>query len=234
MIRSQFDHFLSAGKSGEPVLPGGEELFGNWLLVILSISLFSLFIVAFLRPFKKRDWASLTVTEAFFVSLFTEMFGIPLTIYFLSGFFGVPLTPDPLHGHLLAATLAILGLWTIDIGVLVVMIVSVAVLLVAAHLVIEGWRTVYHGGGRLVTTSLYSHMRHPQYLGIILGSIAFLIQWPTIPTLAMFPILVLAYYRLAKREEREMALRFGVEYSQYQKSVPMFLPRFFKGDYFGL
>jgi len=206
------------------MVPEVEHLFGNWLIVILSILLFSLFIIAFLRPFKRQNWASLSITEAFFVSLFTEMFGIPLTIYFLSGFLGVPLTPDPLHGHLLAATLAILGFWTIDVGVWVVMFVSILMLLVAAHLVVEGWRTVYHGGGGLVTTGLYGHVRHPQYLGMILGSIAFLIQWPTIPTLAMFPILVLAYYRLAKKEEKEMAERFGLGYLEYQRSVPMFLP----------
>ena len=152
------------------------------------------------------------------------MFGVPLTIYFLSGFFGIPLAPDPLHGHLLAATLALLGLWTLDTGVWVVMVVSIVMLLIAAYLVVKGWRTVYRGEG-LVTTGLYSHVRHPQYLGIILGSIAFLIQWPTIPILIMFPILAIAYYRLSKKEEKEMVERFGEEYLQYQRRVPMFLPR---------
>ncbi|MBS7626400.1 isoprenylcysteine carboxylmethyltransferase family protein [Candidatus Bathyarchaeota archaeon] len=151
---------------------------------------------------------------------------MPLTIYFLSSFFGVPLSPDPMHGHLLAATLAILGLWNLEVGVLVVMVVSIVILLVAADLIIDGWRTVYHGEGRLVTTGLYAYVRHPQYLGIILGSIAFLVQWPTIPTLLMFPILVFAYYRLARREEKELTEKFGEEYLSYQKRVPMFVPRF--------
>ncbi len=226
--------FLSAVEWAESISLEGEYFFfRNWLIVVLSILLFSLFIVAFLRPFKRQNWASLSVTEAFFVSLFTEMFGIPLTIYFLSGFLGVPLTPDPLHGHLFAATLAILGFWTIDVGVSVVMVVSIVMLLAAAHLIIKGWRTVYRRGG-LVTTGLYSQVRHPQYLGIILSSIAFLIQWPTIPTLAMFPILVLAYYRLAKREEKEMAERFGSKYIEYKRSVPMFLPRLTRRRHIGL
>lgn len=211
------------------MIPGADFLFGNWLVVILSIVLISLFILAFLKPFKKSNWASLGITEAFFVSLFTEMFGVPLTIYFLSGFFGIPLTPDPLHGHLFAATLALLGFWTLDTGVWVVMVVSIVMLLIAAYLVVKGWRTVYRGGG-LATAGLYSHMRHPQYLGIILGSIAFLIQWPTIPTLIMFPILAVAYYRLGKKEEKEMIKKFGEEYAQYQRNVPMFLPRLAKGN----
>lgn len=151
---------------------------------------------------------------------------MPLTIYFLSGFFGVPLSPDPMHGHLLAASLAILGLWSIEIGVFVVMVVSIVMLLVAACLITDGWRAVYHGEAELVTTGLYAHVRHPQYLGIILGAIAFLIQWPTIPTLVMFPILVVAYHRLAKREEKELTERFGDKYLSYQKRVPMFLPHF--------
>jgi len=226
--------FLSAVEWAESISPEGESLFGNWLIVILSVLLFSLFIIAFLRPFKRQNWASMSITEAFFVSLFTEMFGIPLTIYFLSSFLGAPLTPDPLHGHLLAATLAILGFWTIDVGVSVVMVVSIVMLLVAAYLIIEGWRTVYRGGGGLVTAGLYSHVRHPQYLGIILSSIAFLIQWPTIPTLAMFPILVLAYYRLAKKEEKEMAKRFGLNYLKYKISVPMFLPLLTRRHHIGL
>ena len=175
----------------------------------------------------------MSITEAFFVSLFTEMFGVPLTIYFLSSFFGVPLSPDPMHGHLLAATLAIWGLWSLEVGVFVVMVVSIVILLVAAYLIIDGWRAVYHGEGGLVTTRLYAYVRHPQYLGIILGSIAFLIQWPTIPTLLMFPILVFAYHRLAIREEKELTERFGDKYLSYRKRVPMFIPRFFRRSTLG-
>lgn len=207
------------------IIPGAEHLFGNWWVVILSILLVSLFIIAFLRPFKRQNWASLGITEAFLVSLFTEMFGIPLTIFFLSSFFGIPFTPDPLHGHLFAATLALLGFWTLETGVLVVMVISIIMLLIAAYLIIEGWREVYRGKKTLITTGLYNQVRHPQYLGLILGSSAFLIQWPTIPTLIMFPILTIAYYRLAKKEEKEMVKKFGEEYVQYQRKAPMFLPR---------
>ncbi|MEM3522487.1 MAG: NnrU family protein [Candidatus Bathyarchaeia archaeon] len=204
-----------------------ESIFRNWLGVVLSIVLSSLFILAFLRPLKRRNWASLSITEAFLISLFTEMFGIPLTIYFLSGFFGIPLMPNSLHGHLLAAILALLGLWTIETGVLVVMVVSIIMLFIAAYLIIKGWRKLYYGK-ELVTTSVYAYMRHPQYFGILIGSIAFLIQWPTIPTLIMFPILVVAYYHLAKEEEKELVKKYGERYLKYQKEVPMLLPRLYK------
>ena len=52
-----------------------------------------------------------------------------------------------------------------------------------------------------------------------------LIHWPTIPTLVLFPLIIGAYYRLARKEERNMILRFGEEYEKYMTRVPMFFPR---------
>ena len=51
-----------------------------------------------------------------------------------------------------------------------------------------------------------------------------LIQWPTIATLVMFPILSVVYYRLAMREERDVEARFGEAYRTYRAQVPAFIP----------
>ena len=67
-------------------------------------------------------------------------------------------------------------------------------------------------------------MRHPQYTGFFLVIAGFLIQWPTIVTLLMFPFLIYMYYRLAKKEEIGMIGRFGDEYLGYMERTPMFLP----------
>lgn len=201
------------------------EWYGNWPVVLLSIALSTVFFLAFVKPIRKRDWRNLGLYEAFIVSLFTEMFGIPLTIYLLASFLGLPLKPSPSQGHLLAALLALAGAWDLETGVLVVMMISVVMLLVAGYLVVAGWRKIYGARRNLVTDGVYGVVRHPQYLGIIIGTAAFLIQWPTIITVAMWPILVYAYYRQALKEEREMEEKFGERYLQYKQRVPMLIPR---------
>lgn len=52
----------------------------------------------------------------------------------------------------------------------------------------------------------------------------FLVQWPTIPTLAMFPVLVAVYLRLARSEEREVAGRLSPEWAAYAARTPGFIP----------
>ena len=57
---------------------------------------------------------------------------------------------------------------------------------------------------------------------VLLG---FLLQWPTLPTLLMFPILLYMYVRLARREEREVRAEFGEAYARYAAVTPAFFPR---------
>jgi protein-S-isoprenylcysteine O-methyltransferase Ste14 len=55
--------------------------------------------------------------------------------------------------------------------------------------------------------------------------LGFLVQWPTLITLLMCPMLVTMYVRLAHREEREVLTAFGETYARYAASTPAFVPR---------
>ena len=85
--------------------------------------------------------------------------------------------------------------------------------------------------GQLAVEGAYAYVRHPQYVGFVLVLLGFLFQWPTLLTLAMFPLLVVMYVRLARSEEREALASFGETYATYMRQVPAFLPRwsFFVG-----
>jgi hypothetical protein len=201
-----------------------EPFYGNWLVVFASILLLSLFFLAFLRPFEKRDWRQLGIAEAYFVALFTEMFGVPLTIYLLTSVFGYNIGLSGFEGHLWAVLLARLGLLGLPEAVALVMMASTILIVFGIALMALGWRAVYYSKG-LVSTGIYSRVRHPQYTGFLLVIIGFLVQWPTVITLLMFPGIVYMYYRLAKREEIEMVEKFGKAYQEYMARSAMFFPR---------
>ncbi len=202
----------------------GENFYGNWPFVILSVLLFALFLTTFLRPWQQRSWREMGVVQAYFVALFTEMFGLPLTIYLLSSAFSARIGLSGDEGHLWATLMASLGLLPLPAGVALVMVLSVALISLGAIVVVLGWRELFSSPG-LVTSGVYRWVRHPQYLGFFLIIGGFLIQWPTVITAAMAPILFYAYHRLANKEESDLRQRFGKSYEDYASRVPRFLPR---------
>ena len=94
-------------------------------------------------------------------------------------------------------------------------------------MIAAGWRTLYTAQKerKLATTGLYSYVRHPQYVGFVLIMFGFLLQWPTLITLAMFPVLLWMYARLSISEEREAEKTFGEAWRHYADKTPRFLPR---------
>lgn len=199
--------------------------YGFWFLVVVNVGLFTFFILSFLTPLKKREWRSMGATLAFFVALFTEMYGFPLTIYILTGILGSKypaLNPfSHASGHL----------WLTFLGggatmMAIIHLISNMLVFLGFVIMWKGWRLIHGAKGGLVTSGPYAYVRHPQYSGLFLVMIGMLIQWPTIITVIMFPILIFVYYRLSKREENEMISMFGDEYKQYMEKTSMFIPRF--------
>ena len=201
--------------------------YGLWPVVITNAAFFILFTFSFYKPRTVRDWRSFGAFSAFVVALFTEMYGFPLTIYLLSGWLvqrypGIDLFSHN-SGHLWETLLG----WKGDPHFTWLHLVSEALLVAGFILIGSAWRVLYRAQHerRVAVDGPYAYMRHPQYAGFIIIMLGFLMEWPTLITLLMFPILVIMYIRLAKREELESLQEFGERYATYLARTPAFLPR---------
>lgn len=208
-----------------------EAAYGLWPLVIINSAIFIFFAFSFAKPKTKSDWRSLGAFSAFVVALFTEMYGFPLTIYFFSGWLAERypdidfLSHD--NGHLLHTLLGFDGNPHFD----PLHIASNVLIVLGFFLLASAWNVLHDAQKRgvLAQSGWYARCRHPQYLAFILIMFGFLLQWPTLPTLFMFPILVWVYVRLARKEEQIALDEFGDEYRRYMLVTPPWIPDFFRG-----
>jgi len=200
--------------------------YGLWMLVILNSAIFLMFAFSFFKPQTGRDWRTFGAFAAFVVALFVEMYGFPLTIYLMSGWLQTKYPTLDLmshnSGHLWSTLLGEKG----DPHFGVLHIASYVFLGLGFYLLSAAWNVLYHAqrAKRLATTGPYGRIRHPQYVAFVMILLGFLLQWPTLLTLVMFPILVAMYGRLAVTEEREMRERFGAEFDAYAARTPRFVP----------
>jgi protein-S-isoprenylcysteine O-methyltransferase Ste14 len=201
--------------------------YGLWTLVILNTAVFVIFAFSFARPRTARDWRSFGAFSAFLIALFTEMYGFPLTIYLLSSWLGSQWSVLNVFSHNSGHLWQTLLGWEGDPHLNPLHLLSNVVIAVGFIVLADAWKVLYAAqrDHRLATTGLYTRVRHPQYGGFTLIMLGFLLQWPTLLTLLMFPILVVMYVRLARREEREARAEFGDEYAQYAALTPAFFPR---------
>jgi protein-S-isoprenylcysteine O-methyltransferase Ste14 len=188
---------------------------GQWQLVVFNIVLF----VSFLIPLsfrRKVDWKEYGLVVAFFVSLFVEMYGIPLSIMFASGALSTPHV-EHLHYVLIVPFLGVNLAFTIP------MVYGTLLMILGTIFVIAGWVTLYRNikKDKLVTTGIYSISRNPQYFGFIFLILGWLVGWPTLLTVIFAPILIIVYLRLCKTEEKEVASLPG--YKKYKQRVPLII-----------
>lgn len=201
--------------------------YGLWGLFILNSVIFIFFAFSFFKPRTPRDWRSFGAFSAFLVALFAEMYGFPLTIYLLSGWLQSRYPGVDWFSHDAGHLLEMLFGWKTNPHFGPFHILSFALIGGGFVLISAAWRVLYNAqrSGELATSGPYSYVRHPQYVGFVLVLLGFLVQWPTLLTLIMFPVLVAMYVRLSLAEEREARASFGAAYDAYAAQVPRFIPR---------
>ena len=201
--------------------------YGLWGLVLINSAVFILFAASFTRLSTPRDWRTLGAFSAFILALFTEMYAFPLTIYLLSGWLGRQFPGVDFWSHDAGHLLETLFGWRVNPHFGPFHILSNILIFGGFWLLATSWNVLYAAqrDHRLASEGPYARIRHPQYAAFVVIMFGFLLQWPTLVTLAMFPVLVWIYARLARREEAAARAAFGPVWDDYARRVPAFFPR---------
>lgn len=200
--------------------------YGLWFFAVLNAAIFIMFTFSFFKPRTPRDWRSFGAFSAFLVALFAEMYGFPLTIYLLSGWLQTAYPGIDWFSHDAGHLPEMMFGWTTNPHFGPFHLISFVLIGLGFWMISTAWRVLYRAqrNGTLATSGPYARVRHPQYAGFVLVLTGFLFQWPTLLTLAMYPVLIWMYLRLARAEERETRAAFGPRFDAYAARVPAFVP----------
>lgn len=200
--------------------------YGLWSLAIINSAIFIIFAFSFAKPQNARDWRSFSAFSAFLVALLTEMYGFPLTIYLLLPWLTRQFPDVDWLSHDSGHLLEMMFGWKAHPHFGPFHLLSSAFILFGFVMLSSVWRVLYKAQSehRMATEGWYARMRHPQYVAFVLIMFGFLLQWPTLLTVIMFPILVLMYVRLSRHEENAAVAEFGDAYVLYETETSALFP----------
>lgn len=216
----------------DELLENNMNAYGLWSVVVFNTVIVLVFAISFFRPRTRRDWRTFGAFSAFVIALFTEMYGFPLTIYLFSSWLGSRYPDVNWFSHNAGHILQTIFGWKGDAHFGPIHLISSILILGGLFLLASSWKVLLRAKqtNTLAITGPYAMIRHPQYAAFLMIMIGFLIQWPTLPTVVMFPVLAWFYVRLAKREEKEVSEVYGEIYIRYANHIPRFIPRFWEGS----
>ena len=196
-----------------------QEHFNQWGAVVFFVLLYGSFLL-FIPFYKKMDKKPAATYLAFIIAFAIEMHGIPFSMYLIAGIIGRKLPNGVLWGHTFFDEIGYLGMY-----------ISIVLTVIALVIIVIGWHDIYHGywkkakgTGKVIKTGVYKYIRHPQYTGVLLISFGIILNWATLTSILMFPVIVWMYVRLSKKEEKDMIDEFGEEYVMYMKKTKRFIP----------
>src|SRR5262245_10684371 len=135
--------------------------YGLWTLVFVNSLVFILFAYSFFKPQTRRDWRSFGAFSAFIIALFTEMYGFPLTIYFLSGWLQSRYPNVDWFSHDAGHLLEMMFGWKANPHFGVFHVLSYVLIGAGFILIANAWRVLYDAqrNRALATTGPYGYVR---------------------------------------------------------------------------
>ncbi len=161
----------------------------------------------------------------------TTILGLTSGWGFFAFWFGIWISPQP---RLVIPFLQIPSFTVPFINFLIPLshlIISIPFILMGAWFGIGSVRTTSlkvaetHRTERIVSTKIYSLMRHPQYFGGILAHIGISFLLSSLFSLLFTPLVIFLNFLVAWKEEKELIKEFGEEYKDYRERVPMLFPK---------
>ena len=105
--------------------------------------------------------------------------------------------------------------------------VGIVLFILAGYLAITGLYIVFvkkRAEPKVIRESVFRVVRHPIYLGEILLYLGLLVLSISLASLVILIIGIVFLHYISRHEEKLLIARFGEDYRQYMREVPMWIP----------